>query len=119
MAAEKCIGEVLSLNELFLIEGKLHQWGLKKMYGIFKMATSQQFRHGNGQGWDSSRTEKITSSISLCTWFGFWTQYKLGVFAKQVAECHYKNIAINLFAKLCCKQLVPKPVERYNGVLND
>ena len=60
MAAEKRVGEVLGLNkQRFPRRDATRQWDLKKMHGTFKMATSQQLRHGNGQGWDSSHTERM------------------------------------------------------------
>ena len=67
---EKPVGEVMTANErvahvLGLNPKRFPRWDntlqrdLKKMHGTWKMATIQHLRHGNGQGWDSSHTERM------------------------------------------------------------
>ena len=81
MAAEKRVGEVLGLNkQRFPRRDASRQWDLKKMHGTFKMATSQQLCHRNGQGWDTSHTERMYQYFF--TRLGRWTQCRLGSFVK-------------------------------------
>ena len=90
MAAGKRVAEVLSMNpKRFPRRQNSQQWNLKKTYGTWKMATSQQLRHGCGQGWDSSHTERMHQHFF--TRIGCQTQRRLGSFAKEVALRHHEN----------------------------
>ena len=94
MATNERVAKVLSMNpERFLRRVNSQQWNLKKIHGTLKMATSQQLRHGCGQGWNSSHTERMHQHFF--TRIGRLTQRCPGSFAKEVATRHHETTALD------------------------
>ena len=85
LAAAKRAGKVLTMTtKRFPRCSSTLQWDLQKTHGAFKMGTTQQIRHGNGQGWDSEHGERMHQ------WFftrmGRQTQRRTCNFAILVAQ---------------------------------
>ena len=118
MSANKRVAEVLSLNKKrFPRRENSQQWNLKKMHGTFKMATSQQLRHGCGQGWDSAHTERMHQHFF--TRIGRLTQRRLASFAKQVACRHHENMILDECINDFEHKMIPLGPERYSGAMED
>ena len=60
LESAKRAGEVLTMTtRRFPRRESTLQWDLQKSHGTFKMGTTQQIRHGNGQGWNSKHGERM------------------------------------------------------------
>ena len=60
LKSAKRAGEVLTMTtRRFPRRESTLQWDLQKSHGTFKMGTTQQIQHGNGQGWDSKHGERM------------------------------------------------------------
>ena len=81
------------------------------------MATIQQLRHGNGQGWDSSHTERMHQYFF--TRIGGQTQRRSSTFAKQVANRLYEITTIDACIDKFQTQLLHMETEQYSGEVDD
>ena len=118
LAAADRAGEVLEMTtRRFPRRDSTKQWNLQKVHGTFKMGTTQQIRHGNGQCWDSEHGERMHQYFF--TQIGHQTQRRLRNFTIQVAFRYYENFTIDFRINSSRDSLVDLGKERNIGFAVD
>lgn len=117
----KPVGGVLSVNkrveetlvltkDAFCRRHGADGWDIQKYHGYFRMATIQQLRLGNGEGWDDSHVKRMHKHFFME--LGKQTQRRDQSLAEQVAKRNFESQTFKRVILTVDNQLMPSKAKK-------